>query len=243
MHVLVLGANSDIGYAVAKQFARDDKATIHLASRNISTLEKKKNDLVARYGVDVHNYAFDATDYDSHNEFYNSLEHEPDVIIVSFGYLGEQQTAQESFSEAMNIINSNYIGVVSILEIAAEKMTQTKSGTIIGISSVAGERGRQSNYIYGSAKSGMSTYLSGLRNRLHQHGVNVITVLPGFVKTKMTHGLDLPEKLTASPDKVAADIHKAYTKGKSRIYTLWIWRYIMMIIKMIPERIFIKLNL
>ena len=106
---------------------------------------------------------------------------------------------------------------------------------MVGISSVAGDRGRKSNYIYGSAKSALTAYLSGLRNRLYDAQVQVLTVKPGFVATKMTAGMDLPEKLTAQPEEVAEDIYKAQQNGKSVIYTKWIWRYVMMIIKMIPE--------
>jgi len=243
MHVLILGANSDIAYAVAKMYAASEKASIHLASRNMEQLEKKKQDLTTRYKVDVSTYAFDAENFDSHADFIESLTHKPDVVIVSFGSMVEQKISENDFSDALKCINSNYIGVVSILEHIAREMESDKAGCIIGISSVAGERGRQSNYIYGSAKAGLTAYLSGLRNRLYKSNVNVITVLPGFVKTKMTDGMDLPDKLTAEPDKVAEDIYKAYKKNKPVIYTLWVWRYIMIIIRSIPEKIFVKLNL
>ena len=116
-------------------------------------------------------------------------------------------------------------------------------GFIVGISSVAGERGRQSNYIYGAAKGALSVYLSGLRNRLHKDGVRVITVLPGFIRTKMTEHLDLPENLMAEPAEVAEDIYTAYKKGKEIIYTKWLWRWIMAIIKAIPETVFKRLKL
>ncbi len=243
MNILILGANSDIGYAIAKEFSQTEKATIHLASRNQDQLNKKKLDLKSRYSVDVYTYSFDGSNYHSHHDFYQSLRSKPDVVIVSFGYLGNQQTAQDDFKEAHKIIESNYIGVTSILEVIANDMEKNRHGCIIGISSVAGDRGRQSNYLYGSAKAGLTAYLSGLRNRLKASNVSVITVLPGFARTKMTQDLDLPEKLTASPEKIAKDVYIAYKKNKPVIYTLWIWRYIMIIIKMIPEKIFIKLNI
>lgn len=243
MHVLILGANSDIAYAVAKKFASTEKASIYLASRNMEQLEKKKQDLITRYEVEASAYQFDAENFDSHVAFVGSLAHKPDVVVVSFGSMVDQKISEQNFDEALKCINSNYIGVVSILEIIARDMESDKAGCIIGISSVAGERGRQSNYIYGSAKAALTTYLSGLRNRLYKSNVNVITVLPGFVNTKMTEGMDLPEKLTAEPEKVAEDIYKAYKKSKSVIYTIWVWRYIMLIIKLIPEKIFVKLNL
>jgi short-subunit dehydrogenase len=114
---------------------------------------------------------------------------------------------------------------------------------MIGISSVAGERGRQSNYIYGSAKGALSLYLSGLRNRLSRRSVHVMTVLPGFINTKMTAHLDLPEKLTARPEDVARDVYQAYIKNKNIVYSRWFWKWIMWVIKVIPENIFKKLNL
>jgi len=122
-------------------------------------------------------------------------------------------------------------------------MESKRNGFIVGVSSVAGERGRKANYIYGSAKAGFSTYLSGLRNRLYESGVEVLTVKPGFVATKMTQDLDLPEKLTAEASEVAEDIFNAQQKGKNILYTKWIWKYIMLIIKHIPEFMFKKMSI
>jgi len=118
-----------------------------------------------------------------------------------------------------------------------------KSGFIIGISSVAGDRGRKSNYIYGSAKAALTAYLSGLRNRLYVANVHVLTVKPGFVATKMTEGMDLPEKLTAQPEAVAEDIYRAQQKNKNVLYTKWIWRWVMLIIKVIPEWKFKRMSI
>ncbi|MCL4128207.1 UNVERIFIED_CONTAM: hypothetical protein GTU68_062310 [Idotea baltica] len=122
-------------------------------------------------------------------------------------------------------------------------MENRKEGTIVGISSVAGERGRASNYLYGSAKAGFTSFLSGLRNRLAGKGVHVLTVKPGFVDTAMTEGLDLPGPLTAQPQQVARAVFKAVGKKKNTLYTLWMWRYVMLIIRNIPEAIFKKLSL
>ncbi|MFK7924061.1 MAG: SDR family NAD(P)-dependent oxidoreductase, partial [Bacteroidia bacterium] len=119
---------------------------------------------------------------------------------------------------------------------------QRGSGKIIGISSVAGDRGRASNYLYGSAKAGLTAYLSGLRNRLASKGVHVMTVKPGFVRTAMTENMDLPPVITGEPSKVAKDIIRSVRRGRNVIYTLWMWRYIMLIIRTIPERIFKKLS-
>jgi short-subunit dehydrogenase len=130
-----------------------------------------------------------------------------------------------------------------MLEVIAADFEERGHGMIIGISSVAGERGRQSNYIYGSAKAGFNAYLSGLRNRLSKRGVHVMTVLPGFINTKMTASLDLPGLLTAQPEEVAEDIYKAFQKKKNFLYTKWFWRWIMLIIKYIPEPVFKRMGL
>ena len=122
-------------------------------------------------------------------------------------------------------------------------LEKEKRGFIVGVSSVAGDRGRKANYIYGSAKAGFSAYLSGLRNRLYESGVHVLTVKPGFVNTKMTEGLDLPPKLTAQPEDVAKDIYRAQQKGKDVLYTKGIWRLVMLIIKYIPEFMFKKMSI
>jgi len=140
-------------------------------------------------------------------------------------------------------MDTNYTGVVSLFNIIANDFEKRKSGFIVGISSVAGDRGRKSNYIYGSAKAAFTAYLSGLRNRLYDAQVHVLTVKPGFVSTKMTEGMDLPEKLTAQPEEVAEDIYKAQQKGKNVLYTKWIWRWMMLIIRSIPEFQFKKMSI
>ncbi|MCK9374513.1 MAG: SDR family oxidoreductase [Syntrophobacterales bacterium] len=243
MQLLILGANSDVAEAVARKFAQEEKANIYLASRDLGLLEKQARDLEIRAQVKAQALSFDALDYAAHAAFYQSLDPKPDGVLVAFGYLGDQPRAQEDFAEARRIIDTNFLGAVSILEIVAQDFARRGHGFIVGLSSVAGERGRQSNYIYGAAKGALSIYLGGLRNRLHQHGVRVLTVLPGFIRTKMTEHLDLPEKLLAEPAEVAADIYAAYKKGKDIIYTKWLWRWIMAIIKAIPETVFKRLKL
>ena len=241
--LLILGANSDIAISSAKVFAQKG-FNIYLASRNLDDLEKAKKDLEVRYvEVSFKICSFDAIHFSSHKAFYENLEPKPVGVILSFGYMEEQEKAQESFDIVRKTIDTNYVGAISILEIIANDFEKKKNGFIIGISSVAGDRGRKSNYIYGSAKSGFSEYLSGLRNRLFSSGVQVITVKPGFVDTKMTRGLDLPKALLANSDDVAKDIYKAYTKKKDIIYTKKIWRLIMLIIRHIPEAIFKRLSL
>ena len=240
--VLILGAGSDMAVAIARQFA-GEKFDIQLAARNTSFLQAQQQDLEIRYGIKATAHAFDALDFNSHAAFYESLPAKPDITICVFGYLGDQELAQSNWQESGRIIHTNYTGAVSILNIVANDYASRGHGMIIGISSVAGERGRQSNYLYGSAKAGFTAYLSGLRNRLFHKGVHVMSVLPGFVYTRMTEGLKLPPMLTAQPADVALAISKAAKARKSVLYVKWFWRYIMLIIKSVPEFIFKKLKL
>lgn len=240
--VLLLGASSDMATAIARRFAQD-KYDIILAGRNTTPLAAFKTDLEIRYKVKAEIVQFDATDFASHNSFYKNLPVHPDVTICIFGYLGDQQKAAADWKESENILQSNFVGAVSILNIISEDYKLKKKGMIAGISSVAGERGRQSNYIYGSAKAGFTAYLSGLRNSLHKYGVHVITVLPGFVYTKMTADLKLPALLTATSEQVAEAVKAAVNKRKNIVYVKWMWRWIMLTIKTIPESVFKKLKL
>ena len=243
MNLLILGANSDVAWATAKIFAARSGASLILASRDLELLEKKAGDIQARYNGSARAVAFDALDYGSHKKFYADLQPKPDGVVLAFGHMEDQQAAQNDFNAARKIIDTNFTGAASILEIIAADFQKRGTGFIVGISSVAGDRGRQSNYFYGAAKAALTAYLSGLRNRLSKSNVHVITVLPGFIHTKMTAQIELPGLLTASPEQVAKDIHTAYTKSRNMIYTRWFWRWIMIIIKSIPETIFKRLSL
>ena len=240
--VLIVGANSDIAKACAREYAKNGY-DLYLASRESNRLDSFKKDLEVRTGRVVKLFDLDILDFDSHQAFWDSLDEKPLGVISAVGYLGNQKRAQSDFGEAKKIIDTNYTGVVSLFNIIADDFEARRSGFIVGISSVAGDRGRKSNYIYGSAKAALSVYLSGLRNRLYEAQVQVVTVKPGFVATKMTEGMDLPEKLTAQADEVARDIFNAQQKGKDILYTKWIWRYIMLIIRMIPEWQFKKMSI
>jgi hypothetical protein len=241
-YVLIIGAKSDIAKAVAKIYA-ENGYNLYLAARKSSELHNFANDIKIRNQKDVKCIDLDILNYVSHQSFYNSLEEKPIGVISVVGYLGEQEKAQNDFEEAQKIMDTNYTGVVSILNIVANDFEKNKNGFIVGISSVAGDRGRKSNFIYGSAKAAFTTYLSGLRNRLFSSNVQVLTVKPGFVATKMTEGLDLPKKLTAQPEEVAQDIFKAQQTGKDVLYTKWFWRWIMFIIKNVPEFQFKKMSI
>lgn len=240
--VLILGATSDIAQAIARKFAQE-QYHLQLAARHPDRLENLASDLRIRHGVEVQTLYFDAIQYDNHYDFYQSLSPSPSVAITVFGYLGNQTKGQQAWEEASKIIQTNYTGAVSILNIVAENFAARRAGTIVGVSSVAGDRGRGSNYLYGSAKAGLSQYLSGLRNRMATVGVSVITVKPGFVATSMTESLDLPRLLTAQPDTVANDIVSAVRRKKDVVYSRWFWRWIMLIIQAIPEKLFKQMKL
>ncbi len=241
-YILIIGAKSDIAKGTARKYASNGY-NLYLAARKSSELEEFANDIRIRTQKDVKCVDLDILDYASHENIYDALEEKPLGVISAVGYLGEQDRAQSDFKEAKKIIDTNYAGVVSLLNIIANDFEKRKNGFIVGISSVAGDRGRKSNYIYGSAKAALTAYLSGLRNRLYDANVQVLTVKPGFVATKMTEGMALPEKLTAQPEEVAEDIYKAQQKGRNVLYTKWMWRWIMLIIKSIPEFLFKKKNI
>ena len=233
-YLLIIGARSDIAKACAREYAKNGY-DLYLAARNADELSAFARDVTTRTQQSVKLLELDILDYQSHQRFYDSMEEKPLGVISAVGYLGKQEQAQSDFEEAQKIMGTNYTGVVSLINIIANDFEGRRSGFIVGISSVAGDRGRKSNYLYGSAKAAFTAYLSGLRNRLYEAQVHVLTVKPGFVATKMTEGMDLPEKLTAQPDEVASDIFQAQQKGKNVLYTKWIWRWVMMVIKMIPE--------
>lgn len=240
--VLVLGASSDIGKAIAYKFASAGY-NVQLTARSVQSLQTTQSDIMIRHNVSCTVYAFDAVSFQEHEQFFAALQPKPDITVCVFGYMNDNELVISSQEETLRTINTNYTGAVSILNIVAQYYIAQKQGTIAGISSVAGERGRQSNYIYGSAKAGFTVYLSGLRNKLHHSNVHVLTVLPGFVYTKMTEHLTLPKLLTATPEQVADAVFKAVKGKKNVIYVKWFWRWIMYIIKFIPESIFKKKKL
>jgi short-subunit dehydrogenase len=240
--VLILGAASDMAVAIAKKYASKGYH-VQLAARNTSRLQALQSDIGIRYNVQCSLHEFDALDYESHQAFFNGLIQKPEVTVCVFGYLGDNETARANWKEAATIIHTNYTGAVSILNVISNHYAAQKSGTIIGISSVAGERGRQSNYMYGSAKAGFTAYLSGLRNRMFHENVHVTSVQPGFVYTRMTENMKLPPLLTAKPEDVANTVFNAGAQKKNVVYVKWFWRWIMLIIKSVPEFMFKKLKL
>ena len=236
--VLILGAKGDIAKEIAKVYASNGYDLI-LSGRKILELEEFARDL-RRFSVVVELKELDITHLNTFPDFISKLKNFPKGIIIGTGFNPTNYEACSNQDKFMEVINVNYIGPVAFINSIKDKM---KQGFIIGISSVAGERGRKKNFIYGSAKSGFSTYLSGLRQELYSDSVNIITVHPGFVKTKMTKNIKTISFLTTTPDKVALDIFKGQQAKKDIIYTKFYWKYIMIIIKLIPESIFKKLDL
>ncbi|MCG8475376.1 MAG: SDR family oxidoreductase [Cytophagales bacterium] len=237
---LLLGASSDIAEACANVFAQKGFEIV-LAARNAERLQPLAQDLRIKYQTETSLREFDAADPASHASFASSAS-DADVVLLFFGYLGDHQKALHDSEEAKKIMQINYLSAVSVLSEFANLFEKRGSGAILAVSSVAGERGRQSNYFYGSAKAGLTAFLSGLRNRLHPH-VHVATVKPGFVNTKMVEGLPLPAPLTAEPMQAAQSIYDAFRKKKNTVYTLPVWRLIMFVIRSIPEPLFKRMSL
>ena len=242
--VLVLGGSSAIVRATTAELAQRGY-DIYLAGRDPQELSRDAADLMHRHQIDVAHAHFDADRMDAFDGFFRQvLEHTGGIagVVLGYGYLGGQALAAQSDEETLLIIERNFTSAARVLNRCAAELERQQHGFIIGIGSVAGDRGRQSNYTYGAAKGALSLYLEGLRNRLFRSGVKVLTVKPGFVDTAMTFGLP-GMFLVASPQYVGARIVRALEKGRHVIYVPWFWRYIMLIIRHIPETIFKRLSL
>ena len=243
--VLVLGAASAIARAVAGEFARRGFDLL-LAGRDREELDKVAVDLALRYGVRAQGLVFDALAFDSHAAFVEACrEASRDSLagaVLCFGYLGEQSAAQKDSAEARRVLDTNLVGAVSILSLLANHFEARRAGFLCALSSVAGDRGRQSNYVYGAAKAGLTVFLQGLRNRLFASGVTVTTIKPGFVDTAMTWGRP-GMFLVASPQAAARSVVKAVLKGDDEAYVPGFWRPVMLLIRLIPERLFKRMKL
>ena len=243
--VLVLGATSAIARAVAAEFARRGYDLL-LAGRDAEELERLAADLRVRHGTGARAVAFDALDFESHRAFVEGCrEASRDSLsgaVLCFGYLGDQSRAQADPSEAKRILDTNLVGAVSILGLFANHFEEKRAGFLCALSSVAGDRGRQSNYVYGSAKAGLTVFLQGLRNRLSRSGVRVITIKPGFVDTAMTFGRP-GMFLVASPEAAARRIAAAVAGGADQAYVPRFWGPVMLLIRMIPEKVFKRMRL
>lgn len=245
--VLVVGAGSGIARALLDQLASRANRLI-LAGRDLEELSRTASDVTIRHGIPTNVLSFDALNFASHDEFFsNAVSHcEGDLggIVVCYGHMLDQSSAAQSEDIVREMLDVNFTSVATLLNVAARHFEQRQSGFIVALSSVAGDRGRQSNYCYGAAKAGLTAYLSGLRNRLTPYGVQVLTVKPGFVDTPMTHGLLKPNSpIVAQPERVARDIVRAIDHRRDVLYTPWFWYGIMTIIRTIPERVFKRLKL
>lgn len=241
---VIIGATSAIAEETARLLA-DQGDTLLLVARNQQRLEAVSSDLRVRSGTQVETLVADVNDYHRHEEIISTATQQLgglDVLLIAHGTLPDQSACQQSFDETRRELETNALSVISLLTLAAEHFEAQRSGTIAAISSVAGDRGRKNNYIYGSAKGMVSLFMQGLRNRLHAAGVQVLTIKPGFVDTPMTEAFD-KGLLWASPQRVAHDINRAIGRGCDIIYTPWFWRYIMLIIRLTPERLFKRLSL
>lgn len=241
--MIVLGSTSDISQAFIEKSLKEGEKfpLLYLVTSNFESTEKLAKHLEVKFQQKSKVIFFDLLNSNDYSVFDDI---DSNVLFCATGFLGKN--SEEGLYDNQNtkrILEINYSKLVPLVNYFANKFEQKKSGTIIALSSVAGERGRQSNFIYGSAKAGFTTYLQGLRNYLFHKGVHVLTVIPGFMDTKMTQGLNLPKPVTATPEQAAQIIFKAYKKQKNVVYVSAIWCLIMLLIKNIPEFIFKKMKM
>ena len=237
--VLIIGARSDIGRAIAVEFAKANLPVI-LAARNASTLQADVADLGIRSGAQARAVELDVLSADP-AAFFDSLGELPRTVVSVVGYMGEHEQNIRDASASKTVFDTNYTAPSLLLAEAANRLEAAGGGgCLVGVSSVAGDRGRKTNYVYGSAKAGFTAFLSGLRHRFAGTAIRVVTVKPGFVDTAMTAGMKLPKPLLAQPDEVAKAVVKACRGGAEVIYVRPIWWVVMAIITHLPEPIFKK---
>jgi decaprenylphospho-beta-D-erythro-pentofuranosid-2-ulose 2-reductase len=243
--VLILGATSAIARAIAVEFATH-RYDVILTGRDREELNALAADLHLRYEVSArveHLDVLNTAGFETSLPACLADAGEPLAgVVLCIGAMADEDAARADPREAERLLNTNFTGCVLALNIIANHFEKRGRGFICALSSVAGDRGRQSNYLYGSAKAGLSAYLQGLRNRLFRSHVQVITVKPGFVDTRMTFGRP-GLFLVASPEAVARGIYQAIARGKDVVYLPWFWRWIMLVIRLVPEALFKRLKL
>lgn len=244
MRVAIIGASSALAHETAKCFARDG-ADFFLVGRSADKLQVVADDLKVRGARSTETFTLDLNELDRHEELLRQAVETLgglDLLLIAHGTLGDQRKAELSVAETLQELHTNALSVISLLTLSANYFEEQKRGCIAVISSVAGDRGRQTNYVYGTAKAMVSTFLQGLRNRLSKSGVAVITIKPGSVATPMTAHMK-QGLLFAQPRAVGEAIYEAIKKRKDVVYVPGYWQVIMLIIKAIPERIFKRLSL
>ncbi|HAE82216.1 MAG TPA: short-chain dehydrogenase [Ktedonobacter sp.] len=244
MRMMIVGATSAIAHETAKCFAKDG-AEFFLVARSPQKLADIGNDLKVRGAQRIETYVLDVTELERHQEMIETAITTLDgldMVLIAHGTLGDQQKCQRSVAETLKEFTTNCTSVISLLTILADYFEQQKRGCITVISSVAGDRGRQSNYVYGAAKGALSVFLQGLRNRLSKSGVAVVTVKPGLIDTPMTAAVK-KGLLAASAKGVGEGIYRAMKSRKEVVYLPWFWRPIMLIIRTIPEPVFKRLSM
>lgn len=244
--VIIVGSTSGMARHAAEAFARQG-FDVALGARDSVENERLARDIEVRCGVKAVPVPFEAENFDSHETFLHQCEELvgscPTGLVYFAGYMADQRAAERDFTLAHRMIDVNFTAAVSVTERFALRCEERRAGFIGIVSSAAGDRGKQSNYIYGATKGALSVYAQGLRNRLHPSGVTVTTIKPGFVDTKMTFGMPLPKALTASAEDAGAAICNAVLAGRDEAYVLWFWRFIMLIIRSIPEWQFKKMKM
>ena len=242
--VWVLGASSTIAMSVARLYA-EQGCDLLLVARSQDKLDAIKQDLQARGARTVETKQVDlAVETDKSGKFREMLSTTNgfDVLLLAYGKLSDQEICGSDLDTLTKDMNTNLISAMEWLTCAANQIEKVKQGSLAVISSVAGDRGRRSNYVYGTAKSGLSTFCQGLQHRLSRYNGHVVLIKPGFVDTAMTS--HLPKSgLWASPEQVAKDIVKGVDKKKTIVFTPWFWRFIMLIITHLPEKIFRRINI
>ncbi len=242
--ILIVGATSTIARETARLFA-ESGSHLFLVGRNKAKLNSISDDLRIRGTGQVEIFTMDAKDFHKHKpmlEYVVDKMGSLDIVLIAHGTLSDQKKCEESFDETLEELQINGLSFISLLTHIANYLVMQGHGTIAVISSVAGDRGRQSNYVYGSAKAALNTFLQGLRSRLYKSGVHVLTIKPGFVDTPMT--VDFPKGLLwAQPETVARGIYRAIIKRRNIAYLPWFWQPIMLIIKIIPEFVFKRMRL
>ena len=243
--ILVIGATSAIATACCRLWAEQGHE-FFLVARDAEKLQQTAQDLEARGAKSVNSFTMDVLDTPQHALMLQqciSTHPQIDIALVAHGTLPDQAACEQDAELALQEFSINGSSVISLLSLLAEQFTLQRCGSLAVISSVAGDRGRPSNYLYGSAKAAVSAFCEGLHARLFKIGVHVITIKPGFVDTPMTQGLTLPKVLVVPPEYVAKQIVSAINNKKAVLYTPRFWALIMLIIRSIPNFIFKRLNL